>query len=155
MDQSNPSQLQPATKTTPRIGMGALSIVAGILIIGSGAFYWNQQRIQNNDLKAQNSALLAQAQANCKGTWNNGSCTPNTCLDSDASQKPNDIYIKGNVVYTNDNGVSTTTTDQCSGSGEQVNEMWCYESPAGSGNSVPGNQVSNYPKGCLDGACVQ
>jgi len=45
------------------------------------------------------------------------------------------------------------TYDECNGSSTQVNEMWCYESPAGSGNFVPGRTVYDCPYGCLDGAC--
>lgn len=90
---------------------------------------------------------------NCKGLWKNGVCLLKTCIDSDADEKPNDIYIKGSVTYTDEDGVERVVYDECSGDNKQVNEMWCYESPAGSGNYVPGRQVFYCKKGCLDGAC--
>ncbi len=83
----------------------------------------------------------------------NGKCIVKTCVDSDVNDKPNDVYIKGSVTYTNEAGISTKVYDECTGSAEQVNEMWCYESPAGSGNYVQGTQVNNCENGCLDGAC--
>ena len=75
------------------------------------------------------------------------------CLDSDASEKPDDIYIKGEVVYLDQSGEERTLPDECTGSKTQVNEMWCYESPAGSGQWVPGRMVYDCPLGCFDGAC--
>lgn len=94
-------------------------------------------------------------QKTCKGVWKNGICVQSKCVDSDVNEKPNDIYIKGNVTYTDENGVSTTVYDECSGSKQQVNEMWCYESPTGSGNYVQGRMVYNCSSGCLDGACIK
>lgn len=94
-------------------------------------------------------------QITCKGVWKNGICVKSTCVDSDVNEKPDDMYIKGNVTYTNEKGVETVVYDECSGSKQQVNEMWCYESPAGSGNYVQGKLVTNCPKGCLDGACIK
>ncbi len=90
----------------------------------------------------------------CKGVWKNGICVKSTCVDSDVNEKPDDIYIKGSVVYTDENGVETEVYDECTGSKIQVNEMWCYESPAGSGNFVQGKMVYDCPGGCLDGACI-
>jgi len=78
-----------------------------------------------------------------------------TCVDSDVNEKPDDIYIKGSVTYTDENGISTTIYDECTGSKIQVNEMWCYESPQGSTNYVQGRMIYNCPKGCLDGACIK
>ena len=84
-----------------------------------------------------------------------GICVTSSCVDSDVNEKPDDIYIKGNVTYTDENGVATIVNDECIGSKEQVNEMWCYESPQGSGNYVQGRMIYDCPNGCLDGACVR
>ncbi len=91
----------------------------------------------------------------CKGLWKNGICVKSACVDSDVNEKPDDIKIKGTVTYTDENGVATTVSDECTGSKLQVNEMWCYESPAGSGNYVQGSMITNCPNGCLDGACIK
>jgi hypothetical protein len=91
----------------------------------------------------------------CKGAWKDGVCMISTCIDSDVNEKPNDIYIKGSVTYTDQNGIATTVYDECSGTNLQVNELWCYESPKGSGNYVQGRMVYDCPKGCLDGACLK
>lgn len=90
----------------------------------------------------------------CRGVWKDGRCITTTCVDSDVNEKPKDIYIKGYVIYTDENGVSTRINDECTGTLNQVNEMWCYESPLGTGNYVPGRRVYDCPKGCFDGACL-
>jgi hypothetical protein len=91
----------------------------------------------------------------CKGAWVDGECILNTCIDSDASEDPEDIYIAGSVTTTNHQGVATTRYDTCTGSKRQVNELWCYESPQGSGNFVMGRLVHDCPYGCDQGACVK
>ncbi|MBP9781497.1 hypothetical protein KBC89_02475 [Candidatus Woesebacteria bacterium] len=91
----------------------------------------------------------------CKGLWKNGICVTSACVDSDVNEKPDDIKIKGTVTYTDENGVATTVSDECTGSKLQVNEMWCYESPAGSGNYVQGKMIYDCPNGCLNGACIK
>ncbi|MFH0714679.1 MAG: S8 family serine peptidase [Candidatus Diapherotrites archaeon] len=74
-----------------------------------------------------------------------------TCTDSDAgSAKPEET--KGSVTYVDETGTQTIP-DECTGSGLAVNEQWCYESPAGSGNFVNGTQSINCANGCSDGAC--
>lgn len=90
----------------------------------------------------------------CKGLWVDNECQLNACVDSDADEQQDGIYVKGSVTTTDGNGVSTTVSDDCSGSGTQVNERWCYESPAGSGNMVGGQKVHNCPNGCEEGACI-
>lgn len=106
--------------------------------------------------KAQAEAEMEDmAKKTCKGVWKNGICIKSTCVDSDINERPLDIYVKGNVVFTDENGVETVVYDECSGSKLQVNEMWCYESPSGSGNYVQGREVYDCAKGCLDGACVK
>lgn len=126
------------------------------------------QLMQTNrdELKAQIEQAVAEKEAAesekerierlaCKGVWKNGVCVKSTCVDSDVNEKPKDIYIKGYVTTTDENGISSTVYDECTDSKRQVNEMWCYESPAGSGNYVQGRLVYNCPRGCLDGACIK
>lgn len=155
-----------------------ISVLITAILIGGGVFFWQQSQIanfknQNEKINADNTALKTQieklqkiaseaaaqkediAKKTCKGVWKNGVCVKPTCVDSDVNEKPNDIYIKGTVTYTDANGVETVTNDTCTGSKTQVNEMWCYESPAGSGNLVQGTMTYNCPKGCLDGACIK
>lgn len=91
----------------------------------------------------------------CRGVWKNGVCLQSSCVDSDVNEKAEDIYIKGKVTYTDENGLEKIFYDECSASKKQVNEGWCYESPAGSGNYVPGKKVYDCENGCLDGACVK
>jgi hypothetical protein len=160
----------------------AASILLAVVLTGGAVFVWQQYEgnktrdIFNKQLDAINSSnqnLVKQleilkesaqkaeseaediAKKTCKGVWKNVVCVKATCVDSDVNEKPQDIYIKGNVVFTNEDGVDTTVYDECTGSKQQVNEMWCYESPSGSGNYVQGRMVYNCPKGCLDGACTK
>lgn len=125
-----------------------------------------QTKTENDGLKQQVESLGGEIsevtsekeeieEKTCTGVWKNGICVKSTCVDSDVNEKPDDIYIKGNVTYTDDNGVETVVSDSCTGSKEQVNETWCYESPEGSGNYVQGTQVTDCDNGCLDGACLQ
>ena len=150
-------------------------------IVGGGVYYWQstilrqkeallQQRIdeleENNidltrqieELEQGNSDLDRQInelkQTTCQGTWKNGECVLQTCGDSDGSEKPDDIFIKGSVTFTDKNGLVTTLYDECNGSNTQVSERWCYENPQGSGNYVPGTMVYNCSLGCFDGACL-
>jgi hypothetical protein len=73
-----------------------------------------------------------------------------TCTDSDPN---NDVYTKGSV--TTSLGGQKTVYDYCSGTGKQISEMWCYESPKGSGNYVNGNMMKDCPNGCYDGRCLK
>jgi len=159
-----------------------VSVLLTNVFVGSGVFFWqkNSFKKQISDLgnqleqmKNDNMTLRAQIEdleravseaatqkeeiekKTCKGVWKNGICVELTCVDSDVNEKPNDIYIKGSVTYTDENGVENTVYDECTGSKMQVNEMWCYESPAGSGNYVQGKMVYDCEKGCLDGACIK
>ncbi|NOT04716.1 MAG: hypothetical protein HOP27_08975 [Anaerolineales bacterium] len=137
-----------------------------VLIAGSGTYYWQRAIAQENeaflkhriaDLEQNNSELQHQidelGQQLCKGIWKDGACTVLSCGDSDANEKPDDIHIKGIVTFTNEDGAITTIYDECNGSKTQVNEGWCYESPEGSGNYVPGSLVYDCPFGCFEGAC--
>ncbi len=87
-------------------------------------------------------------------TYCGDSATNKCCTDTDAKLKPKDIYKKGNVTYVNQNGKKITVNDECSGTNLQVNEMWCYEYPAGSGDYVQGRMMYDCPNGCKDGACI-
>lgn len=144
------------------------SVLITAVLVGGGMFFWQQNsfkkqvealKVQVKDLEKIASEAATQKEEiekkTCKGVWKNGVCVKSTCVDSDVNEKPNDIYIKGTVTYTNENGVETVVSDECTGSKVQVNEMWCYESPAGSGNYVQGKMVYDCPKGCLDGACIK
>lgn len=91
----------------------------------------------------------------CNGTWKDGICMQSTCIDSDINERPDDIFMKGTVTYTDTNGEASTVSDSCTGSKNQVNEMYCYQSPQGSGNYVRGTMVYDCENGCLDGACIK
>ena len=157
-------------------------IIATALLVGVAMFLWQQysinsireefkaqlesSSIESKNLMQQNIILTEEknkavaerddiAKKTCKGTWQNGVCVQSTCVDSDINEKPEDIYIKGSVTFTDANGVATNLYDECSGSKLQVNEKWCYESPSGSGNYVQGNLVYDCPSGCFDGSCVK
>jgi len=155
---------------------GSIFLVS--LIVG-GIYFWQESKIKKshnlymekisilND-RLNNRILELEAEKNlaeqekdlierktCKGEWKNGICVIKTCVDSDINERPDDIYIKGNVVYTDVNGVSNTIYDECTGTKKQVNEMHCYESPKGSGNYVQGREVFDCQNGCFDGACVR
>jgi cell division protein FtsB len=159
-----------------------VSVLLTALLVGGGVYFWQQSvlREQTTDLtnqldkaKSDNAILRAKLEdleksaseeatekevvekKACKGIWKDGECTNLTCVDSDVNEKPDDIYIKGNVTYMDEDGVETVVYDECSGSKTQVNEMWCYESPAGSGNYVQGKMVYDCVNGCLDGACTK
>lgn len=161
-----------ASKTpTSSVLIIVISVLLTAILVGGLVYFWqNQQNSklqkQITDLEAtvtQEQNLKTQAETEkaeleeryCKGTWENGVCIIQTCIDSDVNEKPDDIYIKGSVTYTDEYGVSNEVFDECSGSKEQVNEMWCYESPSGSGNYVQGKMVYDCENGCLDGACVK
>jgi hypothetical protein len=62
-------------------------------------------------------------QSNCAGTLVNGVCMISSCIDSDANEKPDDIFIKGKVTHTNKEGVVNIVYDKCNGTNTQVNEM--------------------------------
>jgi len=128
-----------------------------VVLLAGGIFFWQQNIIkkQTADLAAQIVEKEDIEKKTCSGTWQNGICVKSTCVDSDVNEKPDDIYVKGTVTYTKENGIENVVNDECTGSNEQVNEMWCYESPAGSGNYVQGKMIYNCPKGCLDGACTK
>jgi len=152
-----------------------LAVVITSFITGGSVYVWQNQ--QAKKLQDQISTLQSQMEKSreqsqqqitnvekekleleekyCKGVWKNEICVTSSCVDSDVNEKPDDIYIKGNVTYTDENGVATIVNDECIGSKEQVNEMWCYESPQGSGNYVQGRMIYDCPNGCLDGACVR
>ena len=158
------------------------SVLLVCVLVSNGLFFWQQTilRKQALSLSSQlkqigddNAALTTRLESlekvaseaaaekaelerkTCKGVWKDGVCIKSTCIDSDVNEKPDDTYIKGSVTYTNENGVETTVYDECTSSKTQVNEMWCYESPVGSGNYVQGKMVYSCKKGCLDGACIK
>ncbi|MDD3647417.1 MAG: hypothetical protein PHS44_02855 [Candidatus Dojkabacteria bacterium] len=144
-------------------------------MVGSGVYFWQQsilekekdslgqvkdslereKRSLEEDIVSLEEDILSYKKMYCKGTWQDGVCLLSTCIDSDVNEKPYEIYIKGSVTYTDKNGVATTVYDECTGSKLQVNEMWCYESPAGSGNYVQGKMIYDCPNECLDGACIK
>jgi Na+-transporting NADH:ubiquinone oxidoreductase subunit NqrC len=161
--QSNPP-VQQENKNRTLLSI-LVSILATAILVGGGVFFWQQNSYKKQalDLEKQFEEIASEAAAEkeemekktCKGVWKNGVCVKLTCVDSDVNEKPDDIYIKGNVAYTDENGVETVVYDECTGSKTQVNEMWCYESPAGSENYVQGKMVYDCDKGCLDGACIK
>lgn len=161
-----------ATKTqTSSVLIIVISVLLTAVLVGGLVYFWQNQQStklqkqidsletqvkQEQSLKTQAEKEKAELEERyCKGTWENGVCIIQTCIDSDVNEKPDDIYIKGSVTYTDESGVSNEVFDECTGSKEQVNEMWCYESPSGSGNYVQGKMVYNCENGCLDGACVK
>lgn len=162
---------QPSHNTNDILFIVFIAIVISIIIalfVGGGVYFLQQSQLKATRIQLQleinelkNRAEKAETekqdieQKKCKGTWKNGVCVQSSCIDSDVNEKPDDIYIKGSVSYTDNNGVATTVYDECTGSKQQVNEMWCYESPSGSGNYVQGRMVSDCPNGCLDGACIK
>lgn len=179
--QLNNSPFQPKNSSNTLLPILVTILITALLASG-GVFLWQQNSFKNqtSSLKTQleqvrnekttletrleslekiASETAAQKEEvekkTCKGVWKNGVCVKSTCVDSDVNEKPKDIYIKGTVTYTDENGVETVVSDECTGSKKQVNEMWCYESPSGSGNYVQGKMVYNCPKGCLDGVCVK
>lgn len=163
---------QPHTNVAPIVIL--VSLITA-LVIGSGVYFWQQSQInslkktlqsENSELKSQIDKLVTEQddlkqqiqeieQKACKGIWKNGVCIKSSCVDSDVNEKPSDIYIKGSVAFTDENSISSTVYDECTGSKQQVNEMWCYENLSGSGNYVQGKMVYDCPKGCLDGACIK
>lgn len=130
-----------------------LYIFIGLLTIVT---FWGIQQYQQNQLllsvteETQRKTEETQKK-NCKGTLIDGECVYKSCIDSDVNEKPNDIFIKGKVSYTDENGVERELEDQCNGSGTQVNEMWCYGQ--NSGDYVNGRMVYDCPLGCFNGAC--
>jgi len=142
--------------------------VAIVLVLSGSIYFWQKSVLQRVQKEMEERIVLLQQEVasaekkvediekkHCKGVWENGVCLLLSCVDSDINEKPDDIFIKGSVTYTNKEGVTNTVYDECNGSKTQVNEMWCYESPKGSGNYVQGNMVYNCPKGCFDGACIR
>ncbi|MCA9381917.1 hypothetical protein KC660_00740 [Candidatus Dojkabacteria bacterium] len=170
MKEQKETKLDKKTTQNP-ILLIVVSVLLTALFVGGLVYFWQNQQStklqkQIDNLEAQvkqEQSLKTQAETEktdleetyCKGTWQNGVCILQTCVDSDVNEKPEDIYIKGTVTYTDDSGVSNEVSDECSGSKNQVNEMWCYESPSGTGNYVPGKMVYDCANGCLDGACIK
>lgn len=176
---SQPTQLK-AKDNTPLLIF--ISVLLTVILVGGGfllfqqgvigsrssslEYQLEQMQIENAELKNRLEDLeIAASEAiaekeeierkTCRGIWQDGVCVQTTCIDSDVNEKPDDIYIKGYVTYTDENGVETTVYDECTPSKTQVNEMYCYESPAGSGNYVAGRMVYDCENGCFDGACIR
>ncbi len=125
-----------------------------VILVGGGIFLWQNNQKQIADLNSQLEQLRNEnTELEVKVEELEKTDPVGVCVDSDVNDKPDDIYIKGSVTYTDENGVEREVDDECTGSKTQVNEMWCYESPAGSGSYVSGKMVYDCPKGCLDGAC--
>jgi hypothetical protein len=136
------------------------------LIVGGGAFTWMYFNLK--DLKTQIHQLeqqlpnivnlenqTRQFQEQLSESREMNKLIKSPCIDSDVYEKPNDIYIKGKVVCSNEEEVETVYYDECSGSKTQVFEMWVYETPKGSGKYVAGKMGYDCPSGCFDGACVR
>jgi hypothetical protein len=162
----NTQSVQNSSNATKYVFITVTLFIA--LLTGTVVYFWQQLQVNTmrtqfqselNGLKQKITTVEKEKkeieQITCKGVWKNGICIQSSCIDSDVNEKPNDKYIKGSVTYTDENGVSTTVYDECSGSKRQVNEMWCYESPSGSGNYVPGKMLYNCINGCLDGSCIK
>src|SRR6266404_4289117 len=43
-----------------------------------------------------------------------------------------DLFVKSSISYSDGKGSKTTSNDECTGTGLQVNKTYCYESPFGS-----------------------
>jgi len=178
--QSSPPIQQEKKNKTPLFIL--VSVLLATVLVGGGMFFWQQnnykkqasdlrnqlEQVKNDNLtletkvedleRASSEAATEKEEIEritCKGVWKDGVCVKATCVDSDVNEKPDDIYIKGSVTYTDENGVETVVYDECTGSKTQVNEMWCYESPVGSENYVQGKMVYDCANGCLDGACIK
>ncbi len=179
MDYSSSNQSEAVSDIVQRSNFSLSTIInimipvfISILIIGSivGIILYFILQIQLSKIKkefqqqiSQLTEIISQKEAqreelekrNCKGIWKDGICIRLTCLDSDANEKPNDIFIKGYVTFTNQNGTESTLNDECAQSGFQVNEMYCNVYPDGSGNAYPAKQTYDCPAGCSDGACIK
>lgn len=125
--------------------------IIAVLILLSAFIFWQYSNNQKTEQGLQQQINTIKDQV--AEEKNNQKKIKTVCVDSDVNEKPNDIYIKGSVAYQNEQGEEITAIDECTGSKKQVSEMWCYESPAGSGKFVNGQMIYNCPKGCLDGAC--
>jgi hypothetical protein len=167
-NKTNIQSPQNSSNTTKNVLIAVIVFLVIVILIGIGIVFWQQSQIHTLKSQMQSEILVLKKQIDtieaekkqierktCQGVWKNETCVHSSCVDSDVNEKPNDIYIKGNVTVTDVNGVSTSVYDECSGSKQQVNEMWCYESPSGSGNYVQGKMVYECPNGCLDGACIK
>lgn len=114
-----------------------------------------QENESEEKLNESQEKLNELALKDCKGSVINGVCVRQSCFDSDVNEMPDDIYIKGNVDFITAQGETKIVADSCTGSGKQLNEKWCYESPEGSGKYVAGTVVRTCENGCFDGACVK
>jgi hypothetical protein len=74
-----------------------------------------------------------------------------TCVDSDPN---NDIYKKGNVVFTTADGRTTTEYDRCTDDYKEVIEKKCNKPPFVKDEAIAYGQVFTCPNGCQDGACI-
>ncbi|MEA1926088.1 MAG: hypothetical protein U9M90_02475 [Patescibacteria group bacterium] len=78
------------------------------------------------------------------------------CVDSDASEIPDDVYVKGGVTYTNKNGETHTIYDEClTGSNHILNERQCVLDEKRENYYKLGKQSHKCPNGCIDGACIK
>ena len=144
--QENPPVQQEKKSSTVLIIL--VTIVVTALLVGGGFYLWQDYQKDIQQLEEENTALKTEIEELKK-------VEKLSCVDSDVNDKPDDILIKGSVTYIDKSGKEVEVFDECSGSKLQVNEMWCYESPAGSGNFVSGKMVYDCPEGCLDGACIK
>ncbi|MEI6379165.1 MAG: hypothetical protein WCO55_05910, partial [Candidatus Falkowbacteria bacterium] len=109
------------------------------------------QVIENYCYAGNGGMLTANSTYTCPNGCADGACkganvTP-TCVDTDAR----DIYNRGSVSGMDASGKSYTTYDECTGSGKQLNEMWCYDL---NGGKVAGNMNFDCANGCANGACL-
>lgn len=161
-------QQQPMVTSKSSLPVVVVTIILTAIVVGVGVFLWQNQQYQQQigQMQDQLENVVQESEEAQKDLEEKVSmleqqlyeldATPQnkTCLDSDVNEKPDDIYIKGSVTFTDSQGNETSVFDECTGSKTQVNEMWCYESPAGSGDYVQGKMVYDCKNGCLDGACI-
>lgn len=75
------------------------------------------------------------------------------CVDSDANEAENGIYVRGYTTYINVRKGESIVYDECSGSKRQVNERYCYKVTRD--DYAPAVKVYDCPQGCENGACVK
>jgi TolA-binding protein len=77
-----------------------------------------------------------------------------TCVDSDASQGRDAIYVRGTIEVRSDGGIGSKT-DHCRL--DQLVEFSCIENPPGSGFFIDDTQILDCPAGsrCVSGECLR
>ncbi len=118
--------------------------VNGLLVQVGEVFYSDTQIDRSATLwVACDKCYCAEYNANALGS----------CTDSDGKNPSEKGYVDGWMKdITGDIIESFKIYDECSGSGKQINEMWCYDNPDGKGQ-VRGRMVFDCANGCGWGRC--